>query len=99
MECKKGCLFCKHSVVGDSCNKKIGFKYSSKKELHDRLIVYKCRKDYLEFLVANARDKTIKKDIEKKIKKTNKDILSLEEKIKELYPKYEIFHNSIKKEV
>ena len=49
MKYEERCLLCKHSKVGDPCNTKLGlcFEKASKRDLTDRLTVYKIKVKYV----------------------------------------------------
>lgn len=66
MKCEERCLLCKHSKVGDPCNTKLGlcFEKASKRDLTDRLTVYKIKVEYVNEQIDKAKTKnnTEKKD-------------------------------------
>ena len=59
MKCEERCLLCKHSKVGDPCNTKLGlcFEKASKRDLTDRLTVYKIKVEYVNEQIDKAKTK------------------------------------------
>ena len=55
MKCNEKCLLCKHSKVGDPCNSNLGlcFEKASKRDLKDRLTIYKVKIEYVNEQIDN----------------------------------------------
>lgn len=81
MKCKDKCLVCKHSVVGDACNKDIEFKKCSIRDLSDRLIVYRLRLEYLNQDLEKSKLDSSADYYKKAIKETERIIQILNKEI------------------
>lgn len=84
MKCtKRKCLECKHSIVGDKCNKDdVEFELASSRDFLDRIKVYEVKINYLNYILSTPSN--IKKEakeqrirIRKNIENTNKILMAL----------------------
>lgn len=80
-KCKKQqCLFCKHSKVGDPCNKENKvFTKASLRDILDKAIIYKVKEEFLNEQIDKAKSKNAGEQASDEVKKMRK---SLKETIK-----------------